>query len=430
MQRFGRGNGGTALGDVLEGGRIRSVFQPIVDLESGALFGFEALARGPAGSPLEMPVRLFEAARAEGRLLELDQACQRAAVDGAHAHGIEAPLTLFVNVEPDAVGFGPLPPIGRGVRGVVELTERTLTSRLPELLPAVQQARAEGWGVALDDVGADSRSLALMPLLRPDVIKLDLRLVQEQPTPEIAAIAGAVGAQAERTGATVLAEGIETAEQAQYARALGATLGQGFYFGHPAPEAPRANATPVPLPIFTAALPHPWRTPFDLASAARRVRHGTMPLLASISRELERQAARGHRTSLLISSFPAAHESSAVIDTVYEELAPDLAFVAALAVGLTPKLGPGLRGVSIRDDDPLRGTWNVVVIGAHFASMLAARERGATPAGEEQVFDFVFTYDRDLIVECAQALMLRIANSEGTDGSTNGGLPGEDQPGA
>ena len=74
-----------------------------------------------------------------------------------------------------------------------------------------------------------------MPLLRPDVIKLDLRLVQAQPTPEIAAIAGAVGAQAERTGATVLGEGIETEEQAQYARALGATLGQGYLFGRPGP---------------------------------------------------------------------------------------------------------------------------------------------------------------------------------------------------
>jgi predicted signal transduction protein with EAL and GGDEF domain len=118
-----------------------------------------------------------------------------------------------VNAEPDETGFGPLPELERGMRGVVELTERTLTNRLAELLPAVQRARADGWGIALDDVGADTRSLALMPVLRPDVIKLDLRLVQEQPTPEIAAIAGAVGAQAERTGATVVAEGIETQEQ-------------------------------------------------------------------------------------------------------------------------------------------------------------------------------------------------------------------------
>jgi EAL domain-containing protein (putative c-di-GMP-specific phosphodiesterase class I) len=399
------------LDEVIRAGRIRSVFQPIVDVENGALVGYEALARGPRGSAFETPDQMFGIARSEGRLAQLDEACQRAALAGAHAAGIEAPLTLFVNAEPDFVGFGPLPPIGPGLRGVVELTERTLTSRLAELLPAVQRARSDGWGIALDDVGADTRSLALMPLLRPDVIKLDLRLVQEQPTPEIAAIAGAVGAQAERTGATVLAEGIETPWQAQYARALGATLGQGFLFGRPSAEPPRGSMADIPLPIFTSSLPHPWRTPFDLASARRPVRHGTMPLLASISDELERQAAKGHRTSLLISSFPEDQASTARIDTVYNELATELAFVAALAVGLPAKLTPGLRGARIREDDPLRGTWNVIVIGAHFASMLAAREHGRPLPGEDQPFDFVVTYDRDIIVECAQALMLRIALS-------------------
>ena len=414
----------SALGELLGSGGLRSVYQPIVDLETGALFGFEALARGPEGSMLEHPDKLFAAARTEGRLAELDEACQRTAIAGAHAHAVKAPLTLFVNAEPDETGFGPLPELGRGMRGVVELTERTLTNRLAELLPAVQRARADGWGIALDDVGADTRSLALMPVLRPDVIKLDLRLVQEQPTPEIAAIAGAVGAQAERTGATVLAEGIETPEQAHYARALGATLGQGFHFGRPSPVPRRANVTGIPLPLLTTALPHPWQAPFDLASARRPVRRGTMPLLASISRELERQAARGHRTSLLISSFPGSHGSleSVDIDTFYEELAANLAFVATLSVGIPPNLQPGLRGVSIRDDDPFRGTWNVVVLGAHFAAMLAAREDGQAGSKEEQAFDFVVTYDREIIVECAQALMLRIALSEGP-----GQSPGREQ---
>ena len=55
---------------------------------------------------------------------------------------------------------------------------RIYRNRPAELLAAVERLRARGWGVALDDVGADHRSLALMPFVRPDVIKLDLRLVQ------------------------------------------------------------------------------------------------------------------------------------------------------------------------------------------------------------------------------------------------------------
>jgi EAL domain-containing protein (putative c-di-GMP-specific phosphodiesterase class I) len=177
VKRDGSESTGAAVGtldEIFEPGVLGSVFQPIVDLETGKLFGFEALSRGPSRSPLEWPDRLFSAARAQNRLAELDAACQKAAVVNAQTHGIKSPLTLFVNVEPDAGGFRSLPMIGPDVRGIVELTERTLTSRLAELLPAVQAARERGWGIALDDVGADTRSLALMPLLRPDVIKLDL----------------------------------------------------------------------------------------------------------------------------------------------------------------------------------------------------------------------------------------------------------------
>lgn len=331
------------LSGVLDRGLLRSVFQPIVDLETGSLFGYEALVRGPRGTALEMPDQLFGAARAEDRLAELDGACQHAAVVGAGREAIRSPLTLFVNVEPDVARFESLPRVERGMRGIVELTERTLTSRLAELLPAVQSARERGWGIALDDIGADTRSLALMPLLRPDVIKLDLRLVQAQPTPEIAAIAGAAGAQAERTGATVLGEGIETEEQAQYARALGATLGQGYLFGRPAPEARAMHSTDIPLPIYSAALPYTWRTPFELASAHRTVRRGAIPLLAAISRELERQAALSSRTSLLISSFPGTDHSISQMEEVYAELAADLAFAAVLGSACRPSLCPDSR---------------------------------------------------------------------------------------
>ncbi len=75
----------------------------------------------------------------------------------------------------------------------------TLDAELRPILGA--KTRPGGWGVALDDVGADSMSLAFMPLLRPDVVKLDLRLVQERPGAAVAEIMNAVNAYAERTGA-------------------------------------------------------------------------------------------------------------------------------------------------------------------------------------------------------------------------------------
>ncbi|MCA1681011.1 MAG: hypothetical protein LC777_19775 [Actinobacteria bacterium] len=136
-----------------------------------------------------------------------------------------------------------------------------------------------------------------------------------------------------------------------------------------------------------------------------------MPLLAAISRELERQAALRSRSSLLISSFPGTDHWMSQMEEVYAELAADLAFAAVLGVGVPPEPLPGLKGINTHEDDPVSGTWNVIVISAHFAAMLAAKERPWTGT-EEQEFDFIFTYDLDLIVECAQALTLRIAALE------------------
>jgi EAL domain-containing protein (putative c-di-GMP-specific phosphodiesterase class I) len=76
-------------------------------------------------------------------------------------------------------------------------------------------------------------SLAFLPLLSPDVVKLDLRLVQARASTDVAEIVNAVADHRERTGAVVLAEGIETAAQLAALRELGAELGQGYFLGRP-----------------------------------------------------------------------------------------------------------------------------------------------------------------------------------------------------
>jgi len=249
-----------------------------VELESGEVVAYEALARGPAGSAVERPDRLFDIAAQQGRLAELDCACRAAAVRGALDAGLARPHKLFVNVEPRALGAA-CPAAhevlwrraGEELDVVLEITERALTTRLADLLHLVAEVRRRGWGIALDDVGADVRSLALMPLLRPDVIKLDLRLIQQQPSAEVAEIVNAVCAQRERTGALVVAEGVETEHHLTIAKAMGATLGQGWLFAHPAPlsvPAP-APARPVELLPAGAARPRPPRPTRSCAAAGR-----------------------------------------------------------------------------------------------------------------------------------------------------------------
>jgi EAL domain-containing protein (putative c-di-GMP-specific phosphodiesterase class I)/DICT domain-containing protein len=400
---------------VLASGALRALFQPIVDLDSQAVIGYEALARGPVGSPLENPLDLFAAARADGLLAELDSACRRQAFRSAVDSGRLAPLTLFVNVEPEVLDDAPLDDLlqiatsaPRALRVVFEITERAISARPAELLRTVARIRDHGWAIALDDVGADPRSLAFMSLLQPEVVKLDLRLIQQRPSPEIAGIVHAVNAYAESSGAMLLAEGIETTEHVASARALGARFGQGWLFGRPSEQ-------PSSLRIAAAELtrshvePAPNRSPFDCLAAGTSLRRAGKTLLIALSKQLEQEALERGDTAIVASAFQEARHFTIPTARRYQRLVDETAFVCVFGEGLASPPLAGIRGAALGTTDPLVGEWDVVVLTPHFAAALLARDLGDTGPDLERTFEYALTYRRDVVVRAASALMSRVA---------------------
>ena len=403
--------------DLIAAGGVRSVYQPIVDLDTDRVVGYEALARGPEGSELERPDRLFAAARASGMMEALDEACAAAAIHGAVAQGLASPLALFVNVEPEAVHDARLAALvdiaeaaPRPLRLVFEVTERALAERPAELLATVAGIRAQGWAVALDDVGADPASLAFMPLLRPEIVKLDLRLVQRRPSRVVAQIMNAVNAYAEESGAVILAEGIETDEQLATARALGARLGQGWLFGRPgAIGGDRAVGT------FALSSPGAMTTretsPFACLDPGTALRRSTKTLLIEISKHLEEHAMRQGDACVVAATFQHAKHFTPLTQLRYRNLSDTVGFVCALGEGLAVEPLPGVRGADLRLDDPIRGEWDIVVLSPHFAAALLARDLGDTGPDRERRFDFALTYRRDVVVKAAWSLLSRVAQA-------------------
>ena len=88
---------------VIDARAVNTVFQPLVRLDSREIVGFEALSRGPAGSPWQAPSALFPAAEAAGRLAELDWICRVRAYQHALHANLDPLITLFVNTEPLAL---------------------------------------------------------------------------------------------------------------------------------------------------------------------------------------------------------------------------------------------------------------------------------------------------------------------------------------
>jgi hypothetical protein len=282
------------------------------------------------------------------------------------------------------------------------VTERAVVHQPAELLRLVDWARDRDWGIALDDIGEDPASLAMMPFLEPDVIKLDLRLVRERPSAEIGLIMSAVLAQAERTDAVVVAEGVEDEATLEAALALGATLGQGWMFGRPGPlpaELPRVDQV-VPLhrgwPLGEDS------TPFSLVRAALPLRHGTKTQLLGIARHLEEQAMAWSDGPVVLSTFQAGEDLDVHTTGRYAELAGRGSFVAALQTGGAPELAAGVRCAALPHDHRLGEEWSVVVVGPHYAGALVARQVGDD-------YDFAVTHRRDLVIEAGRSLLRHVS---------------------
>ncbi|BCJ56521.1 hypothetical protein Asp14428_79960 [Actinoplanes sp. NBRC 14428] len=404
------------LRDVIGGRAVTPVFQPLVSLASGALVGYEALARGPAGTRWEAPATLFAAAREAGLDGELDWVCRAAAYRVALEAGLRTPL--FVNMEPRAWRT-PCPPDLAGVvaaahdrlRVVTEMTERAIADDPSALLAATAHCRAAGWGVALDDVGADPMSLALMPFVHPDVVKLDMSLLRSPSEPYTAQVVAAVQAYAEASGATILAEGVETAVHERIARTMGATIGQGWRYGRPGPlpaTAPAAASllTPASRPASIAG------TPYEIVAPRRPVVETTKGELMPISRHLEALAEDG---PVLLACFQDAQHFTPATARRFARIARHSPLVAAIGVGLPERPAPGIRGASLTAGDPLRGEWNVIVVGPHRAAALVARDLGDTGPDRDRRFAFATTHDRDLVIAAARSLLRIIAPAEGAD---------------
>lgn len=408
---------------LLDDHAIVSHYQPIVDLDTGAVVAYEALARGPVDSPLHMPGDLFGTAAKHGLLRELDWACRAAALHGAIGTGLTSPTALFVNIEPVAAAAAVPAEYERTVRDagdqlrvVFELTERALTERPGEVLRAVRHLRALGARIALDDVGVDPRSLALMPFLRPEVVKLDMSVVQGTLSSDQARTMHAVNAYAEESGALILAEGIETDEHLERALALGARYGQGWLFGRPGPAPThRATTETMSFPRIEApATPATGNTPYERVRAAgRRPRVASKHLLLALSRELEVEAeVLGPECVVLVSLQNAGHFTPAT-RARYRRLAERTAFAGVLGTGLNAAPEPGVRGGPLEPDDPLVREWTVCVVSPHFAAAMVAIDLGDDAADDlARRFDYCLTYDRATVVRAARVMMAQIAPPE------------------
>lgn len=233
---------------------IDSYFQPIVDLYSGTIFGYEMLARGR--EPFIYPSEMFSRAREWGITRELEYGCRNAALKKIAALPDSfRSRYFFLNVSPQTVsrpefrnGFTLKTVEDLGLDNthiVLEVTETTSVDDYSLFESIIRHYIQQGFRIALDDFGSGHSGLITLVAVTPHFMKIDRELISGIHRSSYKQnLVRAICEFADTVGSNVLAEGVETIEELRTAFKLGAQYAQGFYLGKPCPE-PWSLADPV-----------------------------------------------------------------------------------------------------------------------------------------------------------------------------------------
>ncbi|MBX6377591.1 MAG: EAL domain-containing protein, partial [Clostridia bacterium] len=228
---------GTNFEPILRGGRLRLAQQPIVDLRTGEVVGYEALIRGPSGSPWEKPGPLFAAATRAGAFEQLEAHC-REVVLAYGWKGLKPSQRLFMNVSLR----NPLHNLVERLeqRGldpallVLEISEATIFDDPRRIAEELQLCREAGIGIALDDVGRGFTGLPVLAAFPWNYLKIDGSLIaQAREEHRFRSLLTLLLDYAADQGMTVIAEGIETEPVRSFCAEMGIPLAQGYLLGRP-----------------------------------------------------------------------------------------------------------------------------------------------------------------------------------------------------
>lgn len=224
---------------------VQTVFQPIISLKNGEIYGYEALCRGPAETPFVNPEALFEFATERKRLWELELLCRTTALERYASLQLEGKLFLNVNpnimsdnrfregftkdylsqfsIDPDAIVF--------------EITENEAIRNIDHFQQTVDHYKNQQYRVAIDDVGSGYSGLNIITDVHPHFLKLDMHLIRNIDHDETKqSLVKSLVDFANLSNIFIIAEGIETTAELLTLIKFGIHYGQGYLIQRPSPQ--------------------------------------------------------------------------------------------------------------------------------------------------------------------------------------------------
>ena len=225
--------GSDPIREMIRERQMRVVFQPIVELDDGEVFAYEALVR-PTTDTFKDPPSMFKAAVDSHCCGELGRLIRGMAVRTC------ASKRLFLNIHPNELNEGwlvrPDDAIFQHTGNVyLEITESVPLSHFRLCRSILGEVRGKGINLVVDDLGAGYSNLKYIADLAPEVVKLDRELIAGlTKTSRLQRLVAAIVRMCSDLGAQVVAEGIETIEELEAVQGSGVHYGQGYYLARPA----------------------------------------------------------------------------------------------------------------------------------------------------------------------------------------------------
>jgi signal transduction histidine kinase/EAL domain-containing protein (putative c-di-GMP-specific phosphodiesterase class I)/DNA-binding response OmpR family regulator/HPt (histidine-containing phosphotransfer) domain-containing protein len=226
--------------EIIDKPLLTCLYQPIVDMKTGDVLGWEAFVRGPEQSHFHLPLTLFSYAAEMGRIFALDRQCRETAIKNLGT--IRAEHLLFMNIHMQSLNDSAFTPgltrqMSRdyGLKPeniVLEFSEHYGIKDYRLLLENLEHYRSQGFKIAIDNFGHST--LQFISQVKPDYIKIDAPLIRGiSYNPVRRGIVEGIVILSEKIGAKIVASGIETQTEAKTLAGAGVHLGQGHYIARP-----------------------------------------------------------------------------------------------------------------------------------------------------------------------------------------------------
>lgn len=403
------------LEGLIRSGLIDTYYAPVVEVASGKVAAYrvqQSVRDDDSGADPDI-AGLRAAVRDSDMVGDFDASLRAMALRDAESAGIPSTTRLVLITEPESLVALEDRTHEPDRSVILSLNAGRIAAKPATVLRSVRQARSLGWGIGMSDVGATLESAAFLPLVNPSLVTLHKDVVRTTDMDYLAELIRLLHAHVERTGAVILAKGVETEDDMDVVRAIGARFVTGPMFGEAVQDVkPAEELGEDPLHEHFSRNQLAQGTPYSIAQGLKRdpLIMDKALLVAEMS-SLQRRALTSGAASVVIGVFGDIAEVSEETREVFAVLNERLGFTAAVFGNEEGAELDGIPGARLDASDPIRSEYAIVVIGPDWSGMVAADRRVDPGSDGRTEYDVYVTTERYTCVDGARSVLTRISSS-------------------